>query len=113
MRIPPVPADVRERVINRDMWVCAHLYCLERSTELAHKIAQTRANVSEVKRIVLEEYGAEVDDKWVIYNVIHHPRNLACSCRKHNDSFNIGNRPEVVRAHVRAILDGELRRETA
>ena len=106
-RFPPVPTHIRECVAARDLYVCKHRHCFCRSTEIAHRIAKTWANASEIRRLVAELYDADVDNAWVIYNVIHHPANLVCSCREHNDSFNIGNRPESVREMVKGVLDRE------
>lgn len=104
MKIPPIPKDVRQTVTDRDMYVCGHRHCFERTTEIAHRIAQTKANVLQVQRIIREVYGLDVNRSWVIYNVIHHPKNLILSCQKHNSGFNIGNRPEDVKALVGNIV---------
>ena len=112
-RFPPIPADVRQQVTERGMWTCSMSSCFKRTTEIAHRIAKTWANVRFVRRFIAEEYGTDVDDKWVIYNIIHHPKNLCLSCRAHNDSFNIGNRPEQVKELVRQILNSEIPRMSA
>lgn len=107
-RFPPIPADIRQQVTERGMWMCSMPSCFKRTTEIAHGIAKTWANVGFIRRFIREEYGIDVDNNWVIYNIIHHPRNLCLSCSEHNNSFNIGNRPEQVREFVRQILDSEI-----
>jgi len=109
-RFPPIPADIRQQVTERGMYVCTARQCFERTTEIAHRIAQTWANVRFIRRFIAEEYGTDVDNNWVIYNIIHHPQNLCLSCRAHNNSFNIGNKPEQVKELVRRILDSEIKK---
>ena len=109
-RFPPIPADIRQQVTERGMWMCSLPTCFERTTEIAHRIAKTWANVRFIRRFIAEEYGTDVDNNWVIFNIIHHPQNLCLSCRAHNDSFNIGNNPEAVKEFVRRILDSEIKK---
>lgn len=112
-RFPPIPSDIRELVTRRDDFTCQRERCFNCTTEIAHRIAKTRANVKEVKRLVFEIHGAEVNEKWVIFNVIHHPKNLILACQKCNSLFNIGNKPEQVKELVRQILDSEIPRMSA
>lgn len=82
--------DIRKQVFDRALWQCEYPGCSRPATEIAHRIANTKANA--------KAYGKEV---------LSHSANLAASCRMHNDYFNCGNRPDAVRAILEKI-QGEL-----
>lgn len=82
--------SVRERVFKRAHYMCEYEGCNERATEIAHKIANTKANVKWIKRILLEEKKLEATDAYVKKKFIDNANNLAASCKKHNDYFNCG-----------------------
>lgn len=70
--------SVRFEVYTRDRYTCQH--CGRPAEQIAHRIANTKANAA--------AYGRAV---------INHPFNLAASCAKCNDSFNVGNKPEIAK----------------
>jgi len=71
-------ADKKERIFAAHGWQCQYPGCGKRARFLAHRIAQSKANI--------RKYGA---------HVIHHSANLVPVCEdpRHNDAMNIGNRP--------------------
>ena len=64
-----------------DQGICQYKDCNTRSNIMAHRIAQSKANI--------KKYGWEI---------IQHNFNIAIACLQefggHNDSFNIGNKPK-------------------
>lgn len=65
--------EAKKRILSRDGYRCQH--CGRPARYLAHRIAQTKANI--------RKYGQEI---------IHHPDNLVSVCENPacNDWFNIG-----------------------
>ena len=81
--------DIRRQVFERALWQCEHPGCSRPATEIAHRIANTKANAS--------AYG---------HDVLSNPHNLAASCKAHNDFFNCGNNPGKVREILEKIKGG-------
>lgn len=92
------------RIMDRDHWRCQYPGCGKPATERAHRIAQTQANTIEVRRIVRDVMGRYEEARFIQRCIIHADKNMAASCRKHNDYFNIGNNPQAVRELVEEIL---------
>jgi 5-methylcytosine-specific restriction endonuclease McrA len=82
--------EQRAEIFKRDCYTCQHcgLSVFQYGTpQLAHLIAQTKAN--------LKRYGKAV---------IHHPLNMASTCSLEcNAAMNIGMNPGKVKALVREI----------
>jgi hypothetical protein len=83
--------ELRELLFSAADWRCIHCGGHIRAhgtPQLAHRIAQSKAN--------LKKYGSEV---------IHHPLNVVpvCQVEPCNSALNIGNRPEEVKALVATI----------
>ena len=80
--------EQKRRIIALAGGWCMYPGCMKPAIFLAHRIAQTKANI--------KKYGKAV---------IHHERNLVpvCEIPAHNDYFNIGNRPLDVSCLVEAI----------
>ena len=95
----------RRRIFDRDGWRCQHPGCYESATEIAHLIGQGEHHTASIQLLWNAEYKESRSFAWIRANVIHHPLNVSASCRKHNDSFNIGFNPEAVRAKIAAIRD--------
>jgi len=73
--------DYREQklyILNRDGWKCQYPGCNKPACHLAHRIAQTKANI--------KKYGKDI---------IHNELNLVAVCENlaHNSHFNIGFNP--------------------
>jgi len=100
--------DVRQNVFGRAGYMCE--YCGARATEIAHRIAKTQYNIKHIQRYIKNKYGVELSLTYIRNRIINHPKNLASSCREHNDYFNIGNRIEEAHALVDEIYK-ELRSE--
>lgn len=70
--------DKKLYILNRDNWKCQYPGCSNPACHLAHRIAQTKANI--------KKYGK---------SIIHHELNLVAVCEnlEHNSYFNIGFNP--------------------
>lgn len=96
--------ELRLKVYSRDGFKCQYPGCSVQGfnlLELAHRIGQghretIRSMVSDIYSIKLDEAG--------ISAVLHHPENLASSCRSHNSFFNCGNNPEKIKAILDKIM---------
>jgi hypothetical protein len=98
----------RRAIFSRDGWQCRHVddhgnRCPESATEIAHGIGQGIHAISITRTMWNGEFNEARQHKWIEHNVIHHPLDVWASCRKHNDSFNIGNNPGAVRERLYAI----------
>ncbi|MCP3679875.1 MAG: hypothetical protein GY782_06210 [Gammaproteobacteria bacterium] len=75
--------------------------------QLAHRIMQASESgltIKYVQKYVLETYNEEIKKQEAI-NILNHDLNMAVSCVKCNDSFNIWNNPEKRKAKIRAICN--------
>jgi hypothetical protein len=92
----------RLAIFERDGWQCRHVdehgnRCPESATEIAHGIGQGIHAISITRTEWNGEFKESRPYNWIEKNVIHHPLDVFSSCRKHNDSFNIGFQPVAVR----------------
>lgn len=89
--------DIKIQIFSRDNWHCQYPGCDNPATCLAHRIAQSKANI--------RKYGKEI---------IHHPMNMisVCTDLRHNSYFNIGfkrNRADELAIDIRnEIAKGKL-----
>ncbi len=88
-----VTEDTRRQVLEAAHYKCEWPRCYRSATEVAHRIAQTEANASMVRRMWRELFGEDVSLQWAWAHIIHNPRNLAASCQQHNSRFNCGGHP--------------------
>jgi hypothetical protein len=86
--------------MERDHWRCQWPGCYESATEKAHCIAKTRENISIIHKLWNKEFKDAKGLQWIFANVIQNDLNMKASCRKHNDYFNIGNKPEQVKNKI-------------
>lgn len=98
----------RLAIFERDGWQCRHVderghRCTESATEIAHGIGQGIHAISITRTMWNGEYNEARPYNWIESHVIHHPLDVWASCRKHNDSFNIGNNPGAVREKIHEI----------
>ncbi len=87
--------DTRDRVYVRDSFLCQFFGCHEGSVnrlQMAHRLAKTQANRAWIKRTTHILLNVDLTEHQVDL-IIHHDFNLVTSCAKHNDYFNIGNKP--------------------
>ena len=87
--------ETRLIVYARDGYQCQHPKCGIMgydNLEMAHRIAQTKANKQMIAQYALDMFGTLLTREQV-GSIIHHLLNLKTSCRSHNDYFNIGNVP--------------------
>lgn len=89
--------ETRRRVFNRDGWQCQYPGCTEPAQELAHRIANTKANRNYIKHKCLLWLNIDLSERQVD-RIIHHPFNLVSVCKSkmgaHNDYFNCGGSPQ-------------------
>ena len=80
-------ADQKQKILGRDGYQCQH--CGEPARFLAHRIAQTKANIAKYTEFI-----------------VHHPKNLVAVCERPdcNDKFNVGNNPITADNLVRDII---------
>ena len=74
-------------IYERDGYRCRR--CGKQATEIAHRIAKSKANRKYIKDYAKKHYSLELSEK-NIDKIIHHNLNLSASCKKCNDYFNIG-----------------------
>jgi len=93
-----IDSKKRFHVFQRDGFRCQHKGCYVvgySDLEVAHRIANTKANAKWITNMTGYEHPEQVLD---------HPLNLKTSCRKHNDYFNIGNKPKIATELIYEIL---------
>lgn len=93
----------KQRILSRALYVCEYNNCNKRATDLAHRIANTQYNAKMIQRILKEKYDVAYSLPFVKRHFIHNERNLAASCREHNDYFNIGFKNNLALEIVDAI----------
>jgi hypothetical protein len=85
--------ETREELMYDADYQCQFDGCMERATDAAHRIADTNANATMCRRLWFSLTGEIKTLEWTRANIIDHKFNLAASCRRHNDNFNVGNVP--------------------
>ena len=95
--------ETRMLVFKSAGWQCEYKDCESTDLQLAHCIAQTKANEKMIRRIVRETHGEEISKREAEL-ILHHPRNLRASCAEHNSYFNCGNNPQKVKRIICDIL---------
>lgn len=98
--------DTKLAVFTRDQWRCCHVdgrgnRCPQSATECAHLIGQ--GHTDGVMNLWNQTYNERRNLTWIDANVMHNPLNLRSSCNHHNDYFNIGFKPETVKAKLEEI----------
>ena len=76
----------RQFIINRSSGICEHKDCENPGNQVAHKISKSKSNI--------KKYG---------HDIVHHPKLLRWTCPEHNDSFNIGFKPAVIKIEIEKI----------
>ncbi len=75
---------------------CQYSGCNSRSEHIAHRIAHTKSNKSEIRERLRH---LNLDGKISVNEIIHHEMNLIPTCGKHNDYANIGFKP-IIKARL-------------
>ena len=77
-----------KEVYERDEWKCQVPGCEKPASQIAHRIAKTKAN----KRMVVDIANTVCGISCSSELIIHHPFNLRCVCSEmaHNSYWNIG-----------------------
>jgi len=94
-------AEKKKEIFDKHGWRCER--CGQQATDLAHRIAKSKANRKNIYNYCKKEYKLELK-QFEIDKIIHHELNLACSCKACNDYFNIGNKPEKSKKLLQKIL---------
>ena len=88
--------EKRLEIYARDNYKCQYPDCDVTgcdNIELAHRISKGKNSVNWVRSEIRRKFDVDLSDV-KITDILNHPINLKTSCRKHNDYFNIGNKPE-------------------
>lgn len=106
-------SETHQKVLERNNYICEHPGCLNRSTEVAHRIAQTKSN----RQDLIKKAWSWVARGWMKLDdfismkkakeLLDDELNLAGSCKEHNDYFNIGFK----RVSAESLMEEILRKE--
>ena len=99
--------QTRLEVYERDLYTCRHFECNVMgydNLQLAHRIAQTKANKNFVVTFWASEYGEFITLKQA-EAILNHPINLMSSCADHNSHFNLGFSTKMVCDILRQIYE--------
>lgn len=90
-------------VYQRDYFQCCYPHCHiigAKNLQMAHGIAQTQANIDMIRNEWYRMFNEPLGKKFIEDNMIHSADNLYTSCIAHNDYFNYGNNPQLVRGYL-------------
>ena len=99
-----------QSIFIRDFYTCQK--CGKPGTEIAHKIRQGKGSIKFIQNYIeyniklnFNEYNKVISKKFIDEKIIDHPFNLAVSCQKCNDYFNIFFNPVETEKLLISILE--------
>lgn len=97
-------AELKRRIMCRDLGKCRFAGCLNKKLEMAHRIADTESNKKYIQKYLIDR-DINISLKEVRDKIIDHPFNVVIACDKHNAYFNIGFNRVETNSLIDIILD--------